>query len=274
MFYCDKTKFCSESFCKNLQTDLDNYFSHRPTLSNENFNELFNSFVHIISRSIDTHAPLRPISRRMRKLLQKPWITKGLLSLIKKKRQMFKSHFLSGEEKKSFYKVYSNKLTKLKTLSKKLYYTSKFDECQKDARKVWNVIRSTLPNSKPIKDTPDLLVTDLGTTSDYQNIADEFNKFFYSIGSNLANNFSNTFFKSFSTYLPKRVSASIYLNIPNRTEIFNAIYSLKNNKAVGHDDILAFFLRIASSVVIRIFKFLLSFVLQKALFPKIVQLQG
>ena len=99
-FYRDKTKFCSESFCKELQTDLDNYFSHRPTLSNENFNELFNNFVHIISHSIDTHAPLRPISRRMRKLLQKPWITKGLLTSIKKKRRMFKSHFLSGEEKK------------------------------------------------------------------------------------------------------------------------------------------------------------------------------
>ena len=71
---------------------------------------------------------------------------------------MFKSHFLSGEEKKkSFYKVYSNKLTKPKTLSKKLYYISKFDECQKDARKVWNVIRSTLPKSKPIIDTPDSL---------------------------------------------------------------------------------------------------------------------
>ena len=122
------------------------------------------------------------------------------------------------KEKKSFYKVYSNKLTKLKTLSKKLYYTSKFDECQNDARKVWNVIRSTLPNSKPIKDTPDSLVTDRGTTSDYQNIADEFNNFFCSIGSNLANNFPNTSFKSFSTYLNKRVSSSIYLNIPNPTK--------------------------------------------------------
>ena len=103
LFYRDKTKFCSESFCKDLQTDLDNYFSHRPTLSNENFNELFNNFVHIISHSIDTQAPLRPISRRMRKLLQKPWITKGLLTSITKKRRMFKSHFLSGEEKKNHF---------------------------------------------------------------------------------------------------------------------------------------------------------------------------
>ena len=45
MFYRDKTKFCSEPFCKDLQTNLDNYFSHRPTLPNENFNELFNLFI-------------------------------------------------------------------------------------------------------------------------------------------------------------------------------------------------------------------------------------
>ena len=153
-------------------------------------------------------------------------------------------------------------------MSKKLYYTSKFDECQNDARKLWNVILSTLPNSKPIKDTPDSLVTDRGTISDCQNIADEFNKFFCSIGSNLANNFPNTSFKSFSTYLNKRVSSSIYLNIPNPTEIFNAIYSLKNNKAVGHDDIPAFFLRIASSVIIPYLQVFIEFCFTEGAFPE------
>ena len=48
LFYCDKTKFCSKPFCKYFQTDLNNYFSHRTTLSNENFNKLFNNFVHIL----------------------------------------------------------------------------------------------------------------------------------------------------------------------------------------------------------------------------------
>ena len=72
LFCRDKTKFCLELFCKDLQTNLENYFSHRPTLSKENFYKLFNNFFHIISHSIDTHAPLRPILRRMRKLLRKP----------------------------------------------------------------------------------------------------------------------------------------------------------------------------------------------------------
>ena len=153
-------------------------------------------------------------------------------------------------------------------MSKKLHHNSKLDECQKDACKVWNVIRSTLPNSKPIKKTPDSLITDRGTISHYQNIADEFNKFFCLIGSNLANNFSNTFFKSFSTYLNKRVFSSIYLNIPNPTEIFNAIYSLKNNKVVGHDDIPPFFLRIASSVIIPYHQVFIEFCFTEGVFPK------
>ena len=65
------------------------------------------------------------------------------------------------KKKKSFYKIYSNKLNKLKTLSEKLYYTFELDKCPNDARKEWNVIRSAFPRYKPIKETPDLLVTDL-----------------------------------------------------------------------------------------------------------------
>ena len=70
-----------------------------------------------------------------------------------------------------------------------------------NAYKVWNAICSMLLHSKPIEETLDLLVTECGTILDYQNIANEFNKFFCSIGSNLANNFLNTSFKSFSTFL-------------------------------------------------------------------------
>ena len=145
-----------------------------------------------------------------------------------------------------------------------------FVDAHNTARKTRNVICSTLPNSKSIKDTPDPLVTDRGTISDYQNKANEFNKFFCSIATNLANNFSNTSFKSFSTYLNKRVSSSIYVNIPNPTEIFNAIYSLnlKNNKAVGHDDIPAFFLRIASPVIIPYLQVFIEFCFTEGIFPE------
>ena len=72
----------------------------------------------------------------------------------------------------------------------------------------------------------------------------------------------------------QRVSSSIYLNISNPTEIFNAIYSLKNNKTIGHDDIPAFFLRIASSVIFPYLQVFIEFCFTEGFFPKIVQLQG
>ena len=87
-------------------------------------------------------------------------------------------------------------------------------------------------------------------------------KTFCLIVSNLANNFLNTPFKSFSTYLNKRVSF-IFLNVLNPTEKINAIYSLKN-KAAGHDDIAAFF-RIASSVIIQVF---IKFCFTEGAFPE------
>ena len=62
--------------------------------------------------------------------------------------------------------------------------------------------------------------------------------------------------------------------MPNPTEIFNGIYSVKNNKAVGHDNIPAFFRRIASSVIIPYLQVFIEFCYTEGIFPKIVQLQG
>ena len=55
---------------------------------------------------------------------------------------MFKSHFFANDEnKKSLFKKYANKLTKIKTLSKRNYYTFKIKEDQDNPRKVWNTIQ-------------------------------------------------------------------------------------------------------------------------------------
>ena len=38
-----------------------------------------------ISQMIDKHAPLKRLSRKQQKLVKKPWITKGILTSIRKK---------------------------------------------------------------------------------------------------------------------------------------------------------------------------------------------
>ena len=117
----------------------------------------------------------------------------------KEKKSMFKFYFLEGDAvKKSFFKKYTNKLTKLKASSKKLYYSKKLKNNQNDPQKTWDVIRSAFPVSyKRSTDTPQSLKINECHKNDAQKIADHFNKLFCSIGSNLANAVVNSDPKSF-----------------------------------------------------------------------------
>ena len=58
-----------------------------------------------------------------KKLLRKPWIFKGIFQSIKEKQRLFKTHFFSGDSLKiKYYKVFNNKLTKIKDLAKQKYF--------------------------------------------------------------------------------------------------------------------------------------------------------
>ena len=180
-YYRDKSTFSSQSFCDELEITLANFILNQPLLNNDNFDNTFNNFISIISSTIDKHAPLKPLSRKQQKLQNKPWITKGILNSIKNKRSMFKSHFINGSDnERSFIRTYSNKLTKIKALSKKLHYSKKIEENQKEPRKLWNIIRSVLPNcSKHKTVTPiSLSINGCATTTDCLTVSDHFNNFF------------------------------------------------------------------------------------------------
>ena len=60
-------------------------------------------------------------------MLNKPWITKGILTSIKKRHKLFKSHFLSSDqEKMQEYKSYNNRQNKIKTNAKHAYFNTQF----------------------------------------------------------------------------------------------------------------------------------------------------
>ena len=84
-------------------------------ISHENFDTHFNLFMQAISSVIEKHAPLQTMSRKQKRIQQKPWLTKGLLASIKNKQKLYQSYFLNGNAyEKSFYELYANKLTRVK----------------------------------------------------------------------------------------------------------------------------------------------------------------
>ena len=93
------------------------------------FNNSFEKLVNSITQLIKKHAPLQIASRRQKRIQEKPWLNKILLKMIKLNQKLYKSHFLSGSKSdKLYFKQFTNKLTRMKTLSKKAFYYSAVSE--------------------------------------------------------------------------------------------------------------------------------------------------
>ena len=67
-------------------------------------------------------------------------------------------------------------------------------------------------------------------------------------------------------FLEKKFSDSIYLETPTNNEILDQITSLKN-KAVGHDNIRPFFIKVARFVIAPYLNLFLNFVFTESIFP-------
>ena len=81
-----------------------------------NFNDLFSDFVKVIQDTVDFYTPYK----KQGKLKLKPFIIKGLLTLIKHNQKLYIASFIQGnfDQKPQFKK----KCKQIKFVSKKLFY--------------------------------------------------------------------------------------------------------------------------------------------------------
>ena len=266
----DKSKFNSEEFCCQLESNLQAFNLQIYSATRDNFNQLFAEFVALIENTIEIHAPLKKLSRKQQKLQSKPWITKGILISVRHKRKLYKSHFLAGTEiQKRFYKKYLNTLTKVKTASKKIYYRQEFGRNLNNPRKTWELIRSALPTnqSRTNKSKIDLLKIDGQDINESFSIAEKLNEHFVSVGKNLADKIPTNDNNSFSKYLNQKVASSMFLQPPRHSEVFNIIHSLRLRKSSGHDNIDSYFIRIACNVLTPYLTYLFHLSFEFNIFP-------
>ena len=182
---------------------------------------------------------------------------------------MFKSHFINGNKTLKFiFRQYSNKLTKIKTASKKNYLKVEFEKTKNDPRKVWNIIRLLL--SSKSKQSRNTQINDLENGSNkFVELAENFSKFFCSIGENLANDIPCQDNRQFMSYLRNQNSFRIFLEAPNLYEIIDSLKFLSVNKAVGQDNIPAFFIKTANLVIARYLLKLYNHAFSIEIFPDI-----
>ena len=81
------------------------------------------------------------VPRSKLKQFTRPWITNGILKSIKTKQKMYYTHFFSNDSKKiKQYKIYSNKLNKIKSINKRNYYNTQFTKCKNNLKATWKII--------------------------------------------------------------------------------------------------------------------------------------
>ena len=175
---------------------------------------------------------------------------------------MFKSHFINGNAAQKFlFKNYSNKLTKIKAISKSLFYKNELSKNNNDPKKVWNLIRFLIPPNKKSSNSTNQEV------NLNPNLTEKFHDFFCAIGEKLANIIPTQNPLKFKTFLKHRISSSLFLEPPNLYEIIDMLRAIKMNKAVGHDDLPAYYLKIVFNVIAPYLQPLIHFAFTSGIFP-------
>ena len=106
-------------YCDELNSAITSFLLNGNELAEANFDNHFDAFTFLIQRVINKQAPLKQLSRKQKKI--KPWNTKDIYAKIRTIRRMHKSHYIKGNEAmKREYKIFANKLTKLKAIAKKI----------------------------------------------------------------------------------------------------------------------------------------------------------
>ena len=146
---CQETKYFRDfsRFDKHLfLNDLENIDFNQ--LINEDVNKSINNVIYALQIVSDKHAPVKKLSSKKIKQSTKPWLSDSILKSIKRRQQLFKIHFLSKDfTKVKFYKVYNNKLNRLKDRAKKGYFQEQFKLNSENLKTTWKLI-GMIVNSK------------------------------------------------------------------------------------------------------------------------------
>lgn len=99
-----------ELFCSEMQQLLSTH-NFNDSCPNKSMEVIIETYTQLI----DIHAPLTTLSRKLKKIIQKPWLTKGILKSIKTKNLLYKKYCRCQNYNLFIkYKNYNNILTRIK----------------------------------------------------------------------------------------------------------------------------------------------------------------
>ena len=203
-----------------------------------NFNDAeqsFEYFLRIFFKMYDEAFPKREVVLKLKS--SEPWMTKGLKKSSKRKQRLYQNFLRNRTVKnETIYKKYRNNFNKYLRLAKRLYISDLLLKYRKDIKMTWRTVNDLIGKKKTEKSNfPESIFYKNKEVSSKRDIAEIFNKFFTSVGSNLASKIPESS-KPFTDFL-HRVDKEMVMKDVNDNELKAAFLNLESNKSAGFDEI-------------------------------------
>lgn len=254
-FSIDKTKENSNTYIRDWKAfDREKFIldfldiDWKKELLSQNPDLNLSKFISKTNNLIDSHVPLKRV--RFRDIPKKPWITKGILTSIKRKNALYKKCISEKNLARRVnlfanFKTYRNWLTRIIRINKTAHYQVFFAQNKTNLRETWKGIRSLVSCKVHRHSSPSSLVINDTIENNPLNIANCFNNYFGNIASKTKAKI-RPIEKPFSEYLGTPNQSSLFLSPTNASEIGKIICSLQDDKAHGPNSILTKLLKLVS----------------------------
>ena len=199
---------------------------------NYNADKMYDKFISQFSELYNKYFPLSVVKIK-EKHIGKPYITAEIKELIKQRNKLQKLYARWPLTYEKTFKSFRNHVTSVIKLAKKNYHNSFFQDNARDPKRTWRFINNILGKGK--QKLPSSFIFNNNTVSDKYIIVNLFNKYFSTIGNNLASN-NHDRQASYATYLSEPVPYSFYLKPTTVDEIKSVILQMKISSP-GHDGI-------------------------------------
>ena len=179
-----------------------------------------------------------PLVQKSRKRAKdKKWITHGLKISIRHKNRLYKKKILSPTpHNKNKFNEYNKLLQDSIKSAEENYYKALFNDTKDSSIKMWRALGSIInPNKKTKQNHIAKIITETGTFVSSEEISNQMNNYFCTIGSKLASSIPNG--NSFEIYLKNRVNQTMFLSPISESDISREINKLNNCKCPGPDNI-------------------------------------
>ena len=198
-------------------------------LKHKTVNEMLNTFHEKLLEIIDKNAPFRTLSKREKKLREKPWITKGILQSIRIKNNLY-NRYIRKQDQFWYhrYKIYRSKVNMLISKSKKRYLRSYFQENSKNSKETWTKINQLLQKNTNVKN--DTLLSEKGLIISHQKtVANKFNDYFINVAQDLLKDLGESN-NEFQDYLKNSNKHSFFLTEVDPEEVHKLLLKINTNQ--------------------------------------------